>query len=73
MQEKFVTRKEGVALANERGIPLTVGRVHKDSADGCGPKPAGRYGPTFLYSAEEFLRYAETRVRQHAPDEAIAQ
>jgi hypothetical protein len=68
---KFITRREGVQLANAQGIPLSIGRVNKDSMDGRGPQPAGRYGPTYLYAPKEFMRYAEERVR-HAPDEAIA-
>ena len=71
MQEKkFVTRREGVKLANDQGIPLSIGRVNKDSMDGIGPQPAGRYGPTFLYSPQEFLRYAVERVTKNAPEVA---
>jgi len=58
----FVTRREGVKMARERGIPLTIGRVNKDSMLGCGPAPAGRYGPGYLYTPEEFLRYAIDRL-----------
>jgi hypothetical protein len=65
---KFITRREGVRLANEQGIPISIGRVNKDCMDGIGPQPAGKYGPVHLYAPEEFMRYAETRVRQHAPD-----
>jgi hypothetical protein len=64
--KKFVTRREGVKLANDQGIPLSIGRVNKDSMDGIGPQPAGRYGPTYLYSPEEFLRYAVERVQKNA-------
>jgi hypothetical protein len=71
-EKKFVSRKEGVELARAAGIPLTIGRVHKDSMNGIGPQPAGRYGPQFLYDRSEFMRYAEARVRQHAPDEVAA-
>ena len=61
-EKKYVTRREGVRLAREQGIPITVGRVNKDTMDGIGPKPVGRYGPTYIYTAEEFLRYAVERV-----------
>jgi len=61
--KKFVTRREGVKLAREQGIPLSIGRVNKDSMNGIGPQPAGRYGPTFLYRPEEFLRYSRARSR----------
>jgi hypothetical protein len=64
--KKFVTRREGVKLANEQGIPLSIGRVNKDSMDGT--QPAGRYGPTFLYNPEEFLRYAIERVQKSVPE-----
>ena len=67
-EKKFVTRREGVKLANDHGIPLSIGRVNKDSMDGIGPQPAGRYGPTFLYSPEEFIRYATERVLKNAPE-----
>jgi hypothetical protein len=63
---KFVTRREGVKLAREQGIPLSLGRVNKDSMDGRGPKPVGKYGPSDIYTAEEFLRYAVERVVGHA-------
>ena len=65
-EKKFVTRREGVKLANDQGIPLSIGRVNKDSMDGIGPPPAGRYGPTYLYNPEEFLRYAVERVQKSA-------
>ena len=64
----YVTRKEGVKLARERGIPLTIGRVAKDSMLGRGPAPAGKYGPGYLYTPEEFLRYAIDRVVKRAPE-----
>lgn len=65
MQEReFVTRKEGVQLANDGGIPLTIGRVNKDCMDGIGPEPAGKYGPTFLYTREKFMQYARARIRR---------
>src|SRR5262249_56534567 len=57
---KFVTRKGGVKLANELGIPLRLSRVNKDAHYGVGPKPAAKYGPAHLYDPAEFLRYAET-------------
>jgi hypothetical protein len=69
-EKRFVSRKEGVELARAAGIPLTVGRVHKDSMNGVGPQPAGRYGPQFLYSPEEFMRYAVERVAKNAPQVA---
>ena len=69
-EKKYISRKEGVELARAAGIPLTIGRVHKDSMNGVGPQPAGRYGPTFLYTPEEFLRYATDRVLKHAPEVA---
>jgi hypothetical protein len=69
-EKKFVTRREGVELAKAEGIPLSIGRVNKDSMDGIGPQPAGRYGPTFLYHPEEFLRYATERVLKNAPEVA---
>jgi hypothetical protein len=68
--KKFVTRREGVKLANDQGIPLSIGRVNKDSMDGIGPQPAGRYGPTYLYSPQEFLRYATERVLKNASEAA---
>ena len=68
--KKFVTRREGVKLVNDQGIPLSIGRVNKDSMDGIGPQPAGRYGPMYLYSPEEFLRYATERVVKNAPEVA---
>ena len=66
--KQFVTRREGVKLANDRGIPLSIGRVNKDSMDGIGPQPCGRYGPTYLYDPAEFLRYATDRVLKNAPE-----
>ena len=68
MSEKYVTRREGVRLVREQGIPLTIGRVNKDSMLGCGPTPAGRYGPGYLYTPEEFLRYATDHVVKRAPE-----
>jgi hypothetical protein len=69
MQEKkFVTRREGVKLANDQGIPLSIGRVNKDAMDGIGPQPAGRYGPVYLYEPSEFMRYATERVLKNAPE-----
>ena len=68
--KQFVTRREGVKLANDRGIPLSIGRVNKDSMDGIGPQPVGRYGPTYLYTPTEFLRYATDRVVKRAPEVA---
>jgi len=62
------TRREGVKLVNDQGIPMSLGRVNKDSMDGIGPQPAGRYGPTFLYTPEEFIRYATERVLKNAPE-----
>jgi hypothetical protein len=40
-EDRYVTRREGVRLAREKGIPLTVGRVNKDAMNGKGPKPIG--------------------------------
>jgi hypothetical protein len=71
-EKKFVTRKEGVKLVREQGIPLTMGRVNKDSMDGRGPKPVGKYGPSDIYTAEEFIRYAVDRVLKHDPEAASA-
>jgi len=62
-ETKFVTRKTGVELANETGIPLTVGGVNKDAMNGRGPKPFGKLGPAEIYTVEEFMRYAVDRVR----------
>src|SRR5262245_31558862 len=67
-EQKYVTRKEGVKLVRERGIPLTINRVNKDAMDGCGPAPAGKYGPGYLYTPEEFLRYAHDRIVKRAPE-----
>lgn len=64
--KKYVTRREGVQLAREQGIPLTLGRVNKDVSDGRGPKHSGRYGPTYLYTPEDFLSYAVERVMKDA-------
>jgi hypothetical protein len=69
-EKQFITRREGVELAKAQGIPLSIGRVNKDSMDGNGPQPAGRYGPTFLYKPEEFLRYAIERVLKSASEAA---
>ena len=55
---KYVTRRTGTALANESGIPLKLSRVNKDASLGVGPKPIAHYGPTELYTPEEFMRYA---------------
>ena len=66
--KEFVTRREGVKLANAQGIPLTIGRVNKDSMNGIGPQPAGRYGPTHLYRPKVFIRYAIDRVLKNAPE-----
>ena len=63
-EKKFVTRREGVRRAREQGIPLTIGRVNKDSMTGCGPKPFGRYGVSDIYEEPEFLRYAIERLRK---------
>jgi len=61
--ERYVTRREGVALVREQlNIPLTMGRVNKDSADGIGPVAVGKYGPRDMYTPEEFLRYARDRI-----------
>jgi len=67
-EEKFISRKEGVELARAAGIPLTIGRVHKDSMNGVGPQPAGKYGPQFLYRPSVFMRYAIERVLKNAPE-----
>jgi len=42
--------------------------VAKDSMLGRGPAPAGKYGPGYLYTPEEFLRYAIDRVVKRAPE-----
>jgi hypothetical protein len=65
-EQKYVTRREGVKVVREHGIPLSMGRVNKDSMEGRGPKPFGKYGPSDIYTAEEFMRYAVDRVR--SPD-----
>lgn len=65
---KYVTRKTGVQLVNERyGIPLKKSRVDKDVALGVGPTPAANYGPTELYTEEEFVRWALGRLKSIAP------
>ena len=66
--KKFVTRREGVKLVRERGIPLTVGRVNKDAMNGRGPEPVGKYGLAEIYTVEEFIRYAIDRVLKNAPE-----
>ena len=71
-EKKYVTRREGVQLARQHGIPLSVSRVNKDASLGCGPTPAGPYGPGYLYTPEEFLRYATDRVVKRAPECASA-
>jgi len=67
---KYLTLKQAVQLVrDEDGIPITASRVHKDNHLGCGPTPAGRYGPGFLYTAEGFRRYAQGRVKKIEPVE----
>ena len=69
-EPKYVTRKAGVDLANQYGLPLTLSRVNKDSMDGKGPKPFGQLGPAQIYTAEEFMRYAVERVAIRSPEAA---
>ena len=66
MQEpsrRFVTRRQGVALANAEGIPVTKSRVDKDSMKGVGPEPVARFGPMDLYVPDTFLQYARALIR----------
>lgn len=73
MQENrkcFVTRRQGVELANAEGIPLTKSRVDKDCMKGVGPKPAARFGATELFTPDAFLRYARALVRPVDKSEA---
>jgi hypothetical protein len=63
MAVEYVTRRQGVLHVRERlGIPLTLGRVNKDTMQGRGPKPVGKYGPATVYTIEEFERYARERL-----------
>jgi hypothetical protein len=61
--ERYVTRREGVKLVNTTlGIPLSLPTVEKDACLGVGPVPAATYGNKHLYTPEEFLRYAQSRI-----------
>jgi hypothetical protein len=46
---------------NERGLPLTLGRVNKDIAAGIGPKPIGKYGPADLFDTPAADEYIDRR------------
>jgi hypothetical protein len=70
-EKKFITRREGVELARAHGVPLSV-RVNKDTMEGRGPKHAGKHGPTYLYTPEEFMRYAVERVLAATDADVIA-
>jgi hypothetical protein len=61
---KFVTRREGVRIVREQGIPLTVSRVNKDAMNGVGPEPCGKYGPSEIYELPKFIQYAIDRVKR---------
>jgi hypothetical protein len=68
MSTKYVTRREGVRLVNDKlGIPLSMSTVEKDACLGVGPTPAATYGPKHLYTPEEFLRYAQARIVKLTP------
>ena len=70
---EFVTREGIVALANERGIPLTKSRVNKMAMHG-NLKPDATYGPTHLYRTETATRLvdelAAKLVASHEPEAA---
>jgi hypothetical protein len=72
MQEnskRFVTRRQGVELANAEGIPLTKSRVDKDCMKGVGPRPVARFGPIDLFTPDAFLKYARALIRPIAKSE----
>ena len=73
MQEntkRFVTRRQGVELANAEGNPLTKSRVDKDCMKGVGPKPDARFGPRDLFTPHTFLKYARALIRPIGETEA---
>ena len=68
--KRFVTRRQGVELANAEGIPLTKSRVDKDCMKGVGPKPAARFGPRDLFTTDTFLKYARALIQPINKSEA---
>jgi len=68
--KRFVTRRQGVELANAEGIPLTKSRVDKDCMKGVGPMPAARFGPRDLFTPATFLKYARALIQPIKKSEA---
>ena len=68
--KRFVTRRQGLELANAEGIPLTKSRVDKDCMKGVGPKPVARFGPMDLFIPDTFLKYARALIRPIDKSEA---
>ena len=68
--KRFVTRRQGVELANAEGIPLTKSRVDKDCMKGVGPKPSARFGPRELFTPDTFLKYARALIQPINKSEA---
>lgn len=61
---RFVTRRSGVALVNERlGIPVKKSAVDKARANGLGPKPVARHGKQEIYTEEEFVSWARAQLK----------
>ena len=65
----LLTRRQLVELVRARtGIPLTYSRLMKDGAAGRAPRPVATFGPQFLYTEADALRYARSLVRPFAGD-----
>ena len=68
--KRFVTRRQGVELANAEGIPLTKSRVDKDRMKGVGPTPVARFGPRELFTPDPFRKYARALIQPINTSEA---
>jgi hypothetical protein len=64
-KELLVTRHELAAIVQrETGIPLTPSRIAKDSAAGCGPQVAAKFGKNHLYRPRDGINYAKSLVQK---------
>lgn len=63
-KEPYLTREQIAETAKtELGIPLTLSGINKAAADGRGPKPAARFGNSFLYERAAALEWCRSLVK----------
>jgi hypothetical protein len=57
----WITRAEAAeAIRAELGIPVTLSAINKAASLGYGPRPATKYGKTFLYEKAVVLKWARS-------------